>query len=259
MVPVEQREPPYRARHSGARSALTAVTAQSLRLALRRARHYGRGHYCPLCRSRVRRFGPFGSPPRPDVVCPVCGAFDRHRFAWRLLLRRGLLEAPRRLRLLHVAPETQLERAFRGLGTLDYVSTDISSPRATVRADLTALPFADGSFDAVFCSHVLEHVEDDRRAMTEIRRVTRRSGWALFMVPLFPGETVEDPEATTPAARLALYGKSDHVRMYGELDFPARLGRAGFDVETVSPADVVSQGQARLEGIPAGTRAFLAR
>ena len=43
-----------------------------------------------------------------------------------------------------------------------------------VAADVTALPVRDQAFDFVYCSHILEHVEDPLRACAELMRVARR-------------------------------------------------------------------------------------
>jgi SAM-dependent methyltransferase len=95
--------------------------------------------------------------------------------------------------------------------------------------DLTALSFADASFDFVFASHVLEHIQDDRRAMAEMFRVLSPGGLAFVEVPVLAQHTYEDATITDPAARLAAFGQSDHVRICG-LDYEERLRNAGFDV-----------------------------
>ena len=43
-------------------------------------------------------------------------------------------------------------------------------------ADVRALPFPDGSFDAVTCNHTLYHVDDRDRAVSELARVLRPGG-----------------------------------------------------------------------------------
>lgn len=63
------------------------------------------------------------------------------------------------------------------------------------RADLTALPFADGSIESLSCMHVVEHVglgrygdpldyDGDLKAMAELRRTLARGGQLLFVVPI---------------------------------------------------------------------------
>jgi ubiquinone/menaquinone biosynthesis C-methylase UbiE len=108
-----------------------------------------------------------------------------------------------------------------------------------VRLDVTKLPFADGSFDAIICLHVLEHVDDDISAMREFRRVLTPGGLAVLQVPIGGDTTIEDP-VTDPRERLKRYGQEDHVRLYGR-DFEKRLVNAGFRVTRVNPAFELSE------------------
>ena len=109
--------------------------------------------------------------------------------------------------------------------------------------DLTNLTFEDNSFDCIICYHVLEHIPDDKKAMRELYRVLKPTGWAILQVPLLKGiyETREDLSITSPEMRRKLYGQEDHVRYYG-LDYKDRLESSGFDVRidnfsaTLAPA-----------------------
>jgi SAM-dependent methyltransferase len=96
------------------------------------------------------------------------------------------------------------------------------------------------SFDVVYCSHVLEHVPDDRAAMRELRRALSPNGWAVFMVPITAPVSFEDPHVTRPEDRESIFGQRDHVRRYGP-DFRSRLGQAGFKVRAIHARDVVTQ------------------
>ncbi len=84
----------------------------------------------------------------------------------------------------------------------------------------------------VLCSHVLEHVDDDHRALAEIARVLCPGGTALLLVPIDKSraETYEDPTITSPREREKAFRQYDHVRLYG-LDFTDRVRAAGLDVE----------------------------
>jgi SAM-dependent methyltransferase len=124
------------------------------------------------------------------------------------------------------------------LPLVTYVSGDLSDS-AILRFDVTKLPFTDGSFDAIICSHVLEHVEDDLSAIREFRRVLAPGGVAVLQVPIRGDTTIEDP-LTDPRERLKQYGQEDHVRIYGR-DFEKRLVNAGFRVTCVDPADELSE------------------
>ena len=133
----------------------------------------GRGVECPVCGAHYRRFMPYGYVnPRGNALCPRCLALERHRLMWLYLKNEtDFFETP--ARLLHVAPERCFLKRFEKLPALDYVTADLESPLAKVKMDIQRIPFPDGEFDVIFCNHILEHVDDDRRAMREMYRVMR--------------------------------------------------------------------------------------
>jgi SAM-dependent methyltransferase len=188
-------------------------------------------------------------PNRANARCPSCGARDRQRYVWLYLERKTNLLFDR-LRVLHFAPERIFEEKLRSQPNLDYVSTDLERASAMVKADITDLPFADDSFDVILCSHVLEHVVDDRKAMRELYRVLRPGGWALVLVPIdfSRSETFEDPTIVAPEDRVRLFGQADHVRVYGR-DFTARLEEAGFAVRVEDLRGELGESEARRYGL----------
>jgi len=213
---------------------------------LARLRWLGGRRQCTVCGRRARRFVDHGIDVpdlrRLDVVgggwrrearCPWCGATDRARLIHLYLTRVLGMPDGRGLRLLHIAPAPALERWLRSADGVHYVTADLERPGVDVRLDLTRLPWASQSFDAILCNHVLEHVPDDRAALRELRRVLRPGGWAVVQVPLARAleATLEDPEISSPDERELRYGQADHVRLYGQ-DYPDRLRSAGFEVET---------------------------
>jgi len=134
--------------------------------------------------------------------------------------------------MLHIAPELCYMDRFEAMENLDYITGDIESPLAKVKMDIHDIPFEDDSIDIIFCNHVLEHVEDDRKALSEIRRVLKKGGWAILQVPFFhplPEVTYEDKSITDPKEREIAFGQDDHVRKYG-LDYADRLGESGMTV-----------------------------
>ncbi|HWD63912.1 MAG TPA: methyltransferase domain-containing protein [Solirubrobacteraceae bacterium] len=197
-------------------------------------RHRGEQVSCPLCGRSFRCF--MDAWNRPDAICWRCGSHERHRALWLFLEQRPELLAGAGS-LLHFAPEWALRRRFSQLTHLRYVTADLSDPDVDLQLDLTALALPDASYDAVVCSHVLEHVSDDRAAMSELRRITAPGGWCLVMVPLDLGrsQTYEDPSITSPEERERAYRQHDHLRLYAA-DIGARLQQAGFAVERVEPA-----------------------
>jgi SAM-dependent methyltransferase len=172
---------------------------------------------------------PFGVITRPQALCPVCGALDRHRLTYLYFIQETNLFNGDKKTLLHVAPESQLSRLFQEADYINYLSADLSSPSAMVKMDITDIHYPDCSFDVIYCSHVLEHVSDDRRAMRELHRVLKADGWAILQVPISGDTTFEDPTITNPDIREQLFRQNDHLRQYGR-DFADRLGAAGFHV-----------------------------
>jgi SAM-dependent methyltransferase len=195
--------------------------------------------------------------PRPDALCPGCGALERHRFAALLLTREGQPGAVGRT--LHIAPEPAMVRFLSRPGGL-HVRADLSGDGVDVRFDLTRLPHPDSSFRLVYCSHVLEHVEDDRAAIREMHRVLEPGGLALVQIPVDEGRehTFEDATARTASERLRLFGQDDHVRIYG-LDAVERLRAGGFEVTGVRPGDILSPDEVVRLGLDARELAFLCR
>ena len=151
-------------------------------------------------------------------------------------------------RLLHVAPEPCVSDRLRALAGTGYLSADLLDPHAMEQMDICDIRHSDASFDAVYCNHVLEHVEDDRQALREFHRVLRDGGWALLMVPTYPGPTCEDSSIATPQERLVAFGQEDHVRRYGE-DFKERLVEAGFEATVFGPDDLATRSEIERMGL----------
>lgn len=220
---------------------LSRLLPRSLRWSLKRIWYLGRARRCPVCASSLRSFAPHGDPPRPNAYCPICRSVERHRLAWICFQERTDLLRGAGKRLLHLAPELGIEARLRDREGLQYVSLDIESPLAGLRGDATALPLASGVFDAVYCSHVLEHIPEDRQVLAEFFRVLKPGGWALLDVPITGDLTFEDPQVSDPVDRKRLFGQHDHVRAYGR-DFAERVGAEGFDVKTLPAESIVARG-----------------
>ena len=205
-----------------------AVSAATLPLA-----HRGSRYECPCCSGEFSSFADFRASGvlYPESRCPRCGSLSRQRVLWLYIEREtGLLERP--IRVLHVAPDYAFYRRLHARPSVDYVAVDLQlSPMVKERVDISDMSFADASFDLVLCSHVLEHVSDDHRALGEMRRVLKPDGVALLQHPIDDLDvTDEDPTVIDPQERLRRWGQTDHVRNYGR-DYVARVAAAGFDVD----------------------------
>ncbi len=223
---------------------------EGLKSPLRRLRHfmlrascYGWGRFCPVCGKSSSRFRPYGVDPRKDALCAHCSSVERHRFLWLFLQRKTDLFDGSAKRMLHVAPELCFEPRLRKLLGDGYLTADLVDPLAMVQMDITSIGYPDRSFDVIYCSHVLEHVPDDRKAMREFRRVLADHGWAILLVPVTGEKTFEDPAITEPSERRIAFGQEDHVRRYGA-DYVDRLREAGFTVDVTGVSDLVERDEA---------------
>src|SRR5579863_2750569 len=195
-----------------------------------RALYYGGSRYtCPICGNHLRRFLPagldfpvlkekevVGGGYYPNILCPVCGSFDRMRLLYLYLLHKTDL-FQKRYKILHVAPERIVAERLRLVSGADYMTGDLHGDNVTGDVDITDIRFPDNTFDVIICNHVLEHVIDDKRAMREIYRTLKPGGWAILQVPisLTLETTYEDFSIVTEAGRERAFGQSDHVRLYG--------------------------------------------
>jgi SAM-dependent methyltransferase len=213
---------------------------------------------CPLCRRRVQRFLPLAQA-LPQLIadlkkhkfdmqlfaqaetlnlqqyaCPYCLSNDRTRL-YALFLRG---EAQRighavKYRMLDIGPARTLREMILRLGCFDYRSGDLLRSDVDDRIDIMDMKaYENDSFDCFICSHVLEHVPDDRRAMRELFRILKPGGWGIAMAPIILSlhATVEDTTLSDPEERFRRFGQDDHLRLYARHDFIERLKQAGFNV-----------------------------
>jgi len=196
--------------------------------------HAGGRHRCPCCGWRVRGFLAEGAllTRRNSGYCPRCNAKARHRRLCLYLAEHTRWLDGEPMRLLEIAPWWAVSRRLQRSPELQFVGVDLrpAGPHVSVLGDAAALPFGEASFDAVICTHVLEHVPRDCAAMAEIYRVLRPGGTAIISVPLrLERATVEDPTLSDPAEQERRFGERGHVRWYGA-DLADRLRKAGFEI-----------------------------
>ncbi|MEO8512882.1 MAG: class I SAM-dependent methyltransferase [Ignavibacteria bacterium] len=215
--------------------------------------NYGNKYECPVCSSNVRRFLPggldveiirklqiVGAGRFDNQICPVCKSFNRDRLLI-LFLRRKTDIFKKKLKLLHIAPEKGIQRIFKISNNIDYLSADLDSSLADIKMDITDINFPENSFDIVICNHVLEHIPEDMKAMSEIRRIIRPNGWAILQVPIsyVLKNTYEDFSILDPKEREEHFGQNDHVRIYA-IDYLDRLRASGLDVTSVETGEYLT-------------------
>lgn len=198
--------------------------------------YYGGNKFTdPIDGSSYRKFLTYGygKTLRPNALCPGTLSLERHRLLW-LYLERETNFLNQELKVLHVAPEQVFFRKFKRFQNWDYTTTDLNSPLADVVADICDLPFQDNKYDLILCNHVLEHILNDLKAMTELYRVLKKGGTLIAQVPLDEGrpKTFEDNSITEANERSRVFGQYDHVRVYGQ-DYYQRLKSVGFSAKEV--------------------------
>ena len=195
---------------------------------------------CPICGYKGINFKPYPQIIHREVECPICASHERHRALW-LYFKENPQLLTNKNRVLHFAPEVQFQKLFEKCD-IEYHPADISDENWYVDEliDIQDIPYEDNYFDLIYCSHLLEHVPDDEKAIRELYRVLKPGGTALILVPIngiafeLPYDetkTLEDEQYNTPELREKHYGQFDHVRLYGS-DFKDKLIENGFKIKS---------------------------
>ena len=200
-------------------------------------------YYCPCCGTYLKKYVDGGYRNMPDrvdtlryayieqdVLCPVCRAMPRHRILayWC----DGKREELSKSKILYFAPEYSMSRWMKRNGII-CTTADLSAD-ADLRIDIQDTGITEGSYDVVVCNHVLEHVDDFRKALKEIHRILRPGGSFICSFPMDPMIEFldEDPHIQTDEERRRRFGQTDHKRVFG-MKADRFLSEAGFTVEKI--------------------------
>jgi len=220
-------------------------TYRSLRRVFSAARYSGTAVSCPVCERSFKSW--LGR--HEHGLCPYCRSSCRHRLL-SMHLAETCANEEKPLDTLFFAPDWGMEKWLRRRRQFRCATTDLGAPGVDFHSDITQLPSADESYDLILCSHVLEHIPDDSKAIAEIYRVLRPGGRAMIQIPWNSASesTDEDPSVTDIRERERRFGQFDHVRMYGR-DVIDRLGRPGFQVEVLNLVRCLDVSEARRLGL----------
>jgi len=165
--------------------------------------------------SGVRRF----------AQCPNCKALERHRLQY-LVLTKVLETLPiSSMDMLHVAPE-RFFKSFFSAKFGSYDTADKTRNDVDYNFGLEDIPFENERYDFIFASHVLEHIQEDWKALAEIKRILKPNGIAILPVPLVVEKTVEYPFPNPM--------ETDHVRAPGYKDYFERYLKVFSRVEVMT-------------------------
>jgi len=182
---------------------------------------------------------------RDAYSCPSCGSDDRCRmFALYMPKYFARGHTDRAASVLDIAPSQCLSILMRDAlrvwhCPVVYRTADLVLPWVDDRVDITNMQcYRDEMFDFFICSHVLEHVPDDRGALRELYRVLKPGGEGLMMVPIrLDLDAIDEDFSAGPAERRRRFGAEEHVRMYSRQGFVRRVQDAGFKVEQYGVSD----------------------
>lgn len=194
---------------------------------------------CSICNSEFRSFAPFGRDKRKNARCLTCDSLERHRLLWKFITeKKKIFGSGKKIKLMHFGPEKSFYDVLSEHPQIEYVPCDFVPEQygdmgkvPLTKVDIIDIPFPDNYFDVILCTHVLEHIPDDKKAMSELLRVMKPAGWGVFQVPIDYNreKTYEDFSITSPQARKKAFGRAGHVRWYGR-DYKQRLQAVGFKV-----------------------------
>ena len=167
--------------------------------------------------------------------CSQCGASDRERFYayWiDMQIQEGGFK--KGAKVIHFAPEAKLSEMLQNLNFFHNQTADFSMKDVDYKVDITKMPeVKTGSYDFFICSHVLEHVDNDDKAIQELYRILKDGGYGILMAPIIVGleNTIEDSSKVTEEERWQYFGQNDHVRLYAHDDYIKKLEINGFMVD----------------------------
>lgn len=183
-----------------------------------------------------------GGGYRLNNLCPKCGSIDRHRSIHFIINEISINKEISDI--LHIAPEPALTKFVDAKFPNAKIVRGDKYPNQSniLKMDLTNIPFENSSFDLIICSHVLEHIKQDKKAISEILRVLKPGGYAIC--PTIYSEIIstsmEEPLAInyTENERMKKFGQSDHVKLYEKNDYISRFTDIGlkhiqFDQDTI--------------------------
>jgi len=188
----------------------------------------GKNHQCNICKSKLRVFITLDNT---DLLCPCCGSLSRNRRLWKLLQESNALTG----NVLHFSPSRNLYRTLKKQDHVNYYSSDFENEfLADYAFDITNITQDDNTFDTIICYHILEHISDDKKAMTELYRVLKPNGRIYIQTPFKKGDIYEDDTIVLPEERLKHFGQDDHVRVYSVNGLNDRLKNCGFNTSILN-------------------------
>lgn len=211
------------------------IKAGKTRLIDKFNKYYLRGSsvICEMCKWEGSKFS-------SNNRCPNCRSLARTRlipFSLRYFKTNSNIGS-----ILHVAPNlSEYNFVKNHLKFTNYDRLNISgqAKHINIVQDLTNMNIATGTYDQIIAWHVLEHIQDDQKAIKEMFRVLKKGGKLLLSVPIYPKNnpiTIETPELPKEKYE-EVHGHFDHCRSCG-LDYFKRFEKEGFETKSLNVSEL---------------------
>tara|TARA_R100001369_G_scaffold2745_5_gene8908 strand:+ start:28799 stop:29533 length:735 start_codon:yes stop_codon:yes gene_type:complete len=190
------------------------------------SKYTGNKAQCNICDYKLKHFV---TRANGDLLCPNCGSLSRTR-----RLYQTLTELPLNGKVLHFSPPKRFSSKLKDIKSIDYCTSDFAGEfEADYHYDITAISAVDNTFNTIICYHVLEHIENDIKAMKELYRILTPGGSTFIQTPFKQGDIYEDYSIISEEDRKVAFGQEDHVRIYSADVLNKRLQSVGFKTELV--------------------------
>ena len=161
-----------------------------------------------------------------EYLCPSCMCSDRDRMMVSFMEKEGIKEAPKNVRILQFAPAQPISKWItNNVPQAFYDTTDLFMDGVSFKSDIQNMDMIDDeTYDILICSHVLEHVQDDRKAMAEMKRIMKSDGKLIFLVPIdLNVEQIDEEWGLSEEENWRRFGQGDHCRRYSQNGLVERL------------------------------------
>ena len=189
--------------------------------------YVGKSFSCNLCDFKMSRFIVLKNQ---NKLCPKCGSLGRSRRLWS-----EISSDLDHKTVLHFSPPKRLSKKIKASNCKTYVTSDYAGEfKALKSLNIENIEEPNNTYDLIICYHILEHINKDLKAMSELFRILKPGGKGYIQTPFKEGAIYENPDITTPEDRLEHFGQDDHVRIYSAEGLIERLQSVGFYTELLS-------------------------
>jgi len=160
----------------------------------------------------------YGKGGKEDVKCKNCYSCKRHRNLFKYFIETNILNNKY---ILHFAPEKSISNFIKKCSKVYHCVDKYADKEYVSKTDINDMDsFKDNFFDIIVCSHVLEHIPDDRKALEEIHRIVKKDGLVFISIPIDGDKTEiwsEEKIKKVHEKRKTIEYR-DHYRTYGRVD-----------------------------------------